>query len=266
MTQVPQRKDAEFSQPMPRHAYQDDEISLVDLAKTLVKRWRLMLGVFLVVVFGGLAYALTLSTPYEYTTIYSGAEASPGTSLESTASLESKVNSLYIPQQTRHLLQTKQLEKLPFKVTVSIPKDTNLITLTSKAQEADKDLVTDLHHGIITQLKAEQDRQTEQRVSILQQRLDAAKEQLKLTMTLESNKSGEIATALMASVSSLESDISSFANGRIVDEVSQSLQPKGISKSLIMVLAIVLGGMLAVMAVFVREFSSKVCSSLKEDN
>lgn len=266
MSQIPQKQDAEFSQAMPRYAYQDDEISLVDLAKTLVKRWRLMLGVFLFIVLGGLAYALTLPTQYEYTTIYSGAEASLGTALESTASLESKVNSVYIPQQTRAVLQSEQLAKLPFEIKVGIPKDTNLITLTSKSQESDKALVSQLHHGIITQLKIEQDRKIEQGVSVLQQRLTAAKEQLKSIMDLESSKSGEISTALMGSISSFELAISSFAHGQIVDEVSQSLNPKGTSKSLIMALALVLGGMLAVIAVFVREFSSQVCTSLKEDN
>lgn len=272
MTQIPQKQDVEFSQAMPRRAYQDDEISLVDLAKTLVKRWRLMLGAFLVVTLAGLVYALILPTQYEYTTIYSGAEASPGTTLESMASLESKVNSIYVPQQTRHLLQAEELASLPFNVTVSIPKETNLITLKTKAQEADKTLVSQLHHGIITQLKAEQDHQIEQRVSILQQRLDAVKEQLKPILSAESSKSSksskssEVITGLMASISNLESEISSFVNGRIVDEVSQSLQPKGTSKSLIIALSLVLGGMLAIIAVFVREFSSQVCSSLKEDN
>lgn len=266
MTQIPQKQDVEFSQAMPRRAYQDDEISLVDLAKTLVKRWRLMLGAFLVVTLAGLVYALILPTQYEYTTIYSGAEASPGTTLESMASLESKVNSIYVPQQTRHLLQAEELASLPFNVTVSIPKETNLITLKTKAQEADKTLVSQLHHGIITQLKAEQDHQIEQRVSILQQRLDAVKEQLKPILSAESSKSSEVITGLMASISNLESEISSFVNGRIVDEVSQSLQPKGTSKSLVMALAVLLGGILAVMAVFMREFSSQVCSSLKEDN
>lgn len=265
MTQIPQRQDAEFSQTMPRHAYPDDEISLVDLAKTLVKRWRVMLWVFLVVVLGGLAYALTLPTVYDYTTIYSGAEANPGTSLESTASLESKVDSIYIPQQTRHLLQTEELASLPFNIAVSIPKDTNLITLTSKAQEADKVLVAKLHHGIITQLKAEQDNQAEQRIHILQKNLNTAKEQLEFIMGVESNKSGEIATGLMASVSSLELAISSFAKGRIIDEVSQSLHPRGTSKKLVMALALVLGGILAIIAVFVREFTSQVCTSLRNE-
>ncbi|ART78817.1 Wzz/FepE/Etk N-terminal domain-containing protein [Oceanisphaera avium] len=263
---TPQQRDAQFAQPLPAYPYKDDEISLVDLASTLVKRWRLMALVFIAIVLAGFAYALTLPQQYDYVTIYSSARLNADTPLESAESLQSKINAIYLPEQIRALQNEKQLENLPFSVQVSSPKDTQLITLTSKAQPEDKELVATLHHAIALQLKAEQDEQSEQRIILLQQRLEAAKQQLEFVLANNSNKSGEIAASLMIDASEIESKISDFIPGKIVTETSQSLKPKGTSKSLIMALALVLGCMLAVISVFIREFSSQVCTSLKTDN
>lgn len=265
MNQTPQKQDAQFNQPIPRYPYQDDEISLVDLAKTLVKRRKLMALVFGFIVAAALVFALAVPPKYEYTTIYSGAEINADLPLESAESLQSKIVSIYIPQQIRGLLQSEQLEKLPFKVDVNSPKDTNLIKLTSKAKEADSNLVSALHQGVITQLKDEQDSQINSRVATLQKRLDATNQQLEYILATNDNKSGEIAASLMSTVSELESQISTFTNGSLVANASQSLEPQSIGKSLIMVLALVLGAMLAIIVAFFAEFAGRVCSSLQEE-
>ncbi|CAN0601213.1 unnamed protein product, partial [Ectocarpus sp. 12 AP-2014] len=63
----------------------DDEISLVDLAATFIKRRRIFYVVFLVITLGGLAYALLAKETYQYTSLLQVAEKSSGKFLEEPA-------------------------------------------------------------------------------------------------------------------------------------------------------------------------------------
>ncbi|MED5295119.1 MAG: Wzz/FepE/Etk N-terminal domain-containing protein, partial [Pseudomonadota bacterium] len=55
----------------------DDEISLVDIALILVRRWKMMAVIFLVVVLAALAFALSKTDTYRYVSIYNVAERQP---------------------------------------------------------------------------------------------------------------------------------------------------------------------------------------------
>ncbi|MEC9483936.1 MAG: hypothetical protein UMU75_11565 [Halomonas sp.] len=52
-----------------------DEISLVDIAVLLVKRWKLMLVTFLVILLAAVAFALLRPASYAYTSLYAVAQA-----------------------------------------------------------------------------------------------------------------------------------------------------------------------------------------------
>ncbi|GGB53134.1 hypothetical protein GCM10011502_27890 [Oceanisphaera marina] len=265
MNQLSQKQDAQFSQPLPPYTYHNDEISLVDLAKTLVKRWKVMAVVFGGIVAIALVFALVAPPKYEYITIYDAAESNVNSPFESVDDLQAKISSVYLPQQTRLLLKNEQLEKLPFEIEVSSPKGASLIKLSSKAKEADGALVRVLHQSVTKQLKDDQERLINKKIAMLQKRLDASKQQLEFVLSTNDNKSGEIAANLMASISALELEIIAFNTGTLIAIASQSLEPKGIGKSLIMMLALVLGAMLAIIVAFFAEFAGRVRMSLKEE-
>ena len=265
MSHPPLPQDARFSQPVPPYPYQNDEISLVDIAKTLIKRRRLMALVFVLTVTAAAVVAFMLPQKHEYTTIYTMAESSAGQALESAAGLQTKVNSLYIPAVVREFLPRHQLEAVPFKLNISNPRDSSLITITSQTTEDAEPLVQELHGAIAERLKAEQDANIHRRTELLQQQIDAAKAQIDLVKNAELAKAGELIASYTATINDLQAQGNSFQPGSISAIANQSLQPKGTSKKLVLALGVVLGAMLAIMAVFVREFVGQLCASLKED-
>ena len=266
MSHPPLPQDARFSQPVPPYPYQNDEISLVDIAKTLIKRRRLMALVFVLTVAAAAMVAFMLPQKYEYTTIYTIAQADAENPLESAAGLQTKVNSLYIPAVVREFLPRHQLEAVPFKLNIGNPNGSTLITIISQAQEDVEPLVQELHGAIAERLKAEQDANIHRRTDLLQQQIDAARAQIDLVKNAELAKAGELIASYTATINDLQAQANSFQPGSISAIANQSLQPKGTSKKLVLALGLVLGAMLAVMAVFVREFIGQLCTSLQEDN
>src|SRR5690554_6523012 len=136
-----------------RHNLANDEISLVDLAKILVRRWKIMVVTFLLVVLAALAYVLIVERTYNFVSIFQVAEQAPRgdsavAALEAPGSVVAKVNNLYIGPVTRELRESAGLERLPFEVSTSNPSDTLLVRLSSEAKEADSDLVTQMHEAL----------------------------------------------------------------------------------------------------------------------
>src|SRR5690554_4299484 len=86
----------------PPPYYHDDEISLVDLAKILIKRWKIMLVVFLVVVLGAMAYAWmsrpTVGEPrIAYTTLLSVGYKTPTVLIEPLGAVATQLKDAFIP-------------------------------------------------------------------------------------------------------------------------------------------------------------------------
>ncbi|WP_148255581.1 Wzz/FepE/Etk N-terminal domain-containing protein [Aidingimonas lacisalsi] len=245
--------------------HHDDEISLVDLAKILIKRWKIMVAIFLVVVLGALAYALMLPTPYQYTSIYNVAEEGAGDPLEEPSSLVAKADNLFLGPITRELIASEGLERLPFETKVDNPNDTLLVTISSQATPDNEALVTALHDNLLTRLKESQHQSVERRRRSLERQLESANEALDAARNSNSEGSAEVVASSMARISSIEADLEELTEGEVSQTAVQSLQQQGTSKKLVLALGIVLGGMLAVLSAFFAQFASLVCASLKED-
>lgn len=249
----------------PQRYSQSDEISLVDLAKILVKRWKAMVLVFLVVVLGALAYVLLTERSYEYVSIYQVAEEEPGSGLETPNSLLAKVNNLYVGAETRKLRETAGLESLPFEVAVTNPNDTLLIRLGSEASEGDHELVTQMHEALLARMAEEQRERLESHQAALEQQLQSTESVLEVAEQSNSVNAGELIASYTARLADIQQNLTQLSGGEVVQVAVRSLEPAGIGRSLIMVLAIVLGGMLAVIAAFFSQFVVLVRDSLLED-
>ncbi|MEC9483935.1 MAG: Wzz/FepE/Etk N-terminal domain-containing protein [Halomonas sp.] len=240
----------------------DDEITLVDLVMILVKRWKAMAVIFSLVVLAALAYVLLVPRVYSYSSIYNVAEQGPGQPLESPQALVAKVRNLYVGPVTRELLAETGLEALPFDVGIENPAETLLITLVSEAKETNQELVATLHKGILERLQAAQEEFEEDRTESLERQLESARETLEAARQSNSLSAAEVVASIMGRIAGLEASLEELRQGEVGQVAIQSLEPTGTSRTLVLVLASVLGGVLAILGAFFMQFASLVNKSM----
>ncbi|MGQ4880001.1 Wzz/FepE/Etk N-terminal domain-containing protein [Billgrantia sp. LNSP4103-1] len=242
-----------------------DEITLVDLAKILIKRWKAILITFLIVVTGALAYVLLQERTYQYVSLYHLAEQGGGgapTGLESPNSIIAKIQNLYLGPAVRELIQSSNLERLPFEINANNPIDTLLVRLESNTSESNSELVAELHEYLLQRAMDDQQSLVEHSRERLERRL--ARAELALETAEQREASGELLATQMNRIAEIETRLAQLNEGRVVQVAVQSLEPTGTSRTLILALAIVMGGILALMVAFMLHFSSIVRLSLQE--
>lgn len=247
--------------------WRDDEISLVDLAVILIRRWKAMAVIFVVVVGIAVAAAFLLPKSYQYTSLYSVAEYTNSNgqrvAIESPASVVAKAQNLYLGQATRKLLEKHELETLPFNVSVSNPSNTLLLQLDSDAAEENQPLVSELHQQIIDSLQQDQAQLVERRHDSLERQLASAKQALESAQQSDSPSAAELIATYYSRISDIEGQLNELREGEITQHAVQSLEPTGVSKKLVLATGILLGGMLAIIGVFLMQFSSIVSRNMK---
>ncbi len=224
-----------------------------------------MVSIFLIVVLGALAYVLLTERSYEYVSIYQVAEEAPGRALESPASVLAKVNNLYLGPETRELRESAGLESLPFEVTIAHPNDTLLIRLGSEASVENNELVTQMHEALLARMTEGQRERLERQKAALEQQLQSTEAALESVAQTSTEWGSELTASYMERLAGIRQDLTQLSEGEVVQVAVRSLEPAGTGRSLIMVLALVLGGILAVIGVFIVEFSSIVHVSLEKE-
>lgn len=254
--------------PTSRQHYQDDdEISLVDLAKVLIKRWKTLLFTFLLVVGGVIAYALLQERTYQYVSIYQVAERAAGegelAGLEGPNSVIAKINNLYLGPVTRELHDSEGLERLPFEVSAGNPTNTLLVRIGSEASERHAELVSQMHERLLERVIEGQQALYERSRERLEQQL-AGTEQA-LSAAQESGGQSQLVAIHLERITEMESRLAQLNEGHVVQVAVRSLEPTGTSRTLIVAIGLVLGAMLALMAAFFSHFASLVRASLSEE-
>ncbi|WP_280564986.1 Wzz/FepE/Etk N-terminal domain-containing protein, partial [Chromohalobacter sp. 48-RD10] len=229
MTQPPAQQNQKTQ--WPDADWRDDEISLVDLAVILIRRWKAMAVIFFVVVALAVAAAFLLPTQYQYSSLYSVAEYTNSNgqrvAIESPASVVAKTENLYLGPETRKLLEENDLESLPFEVKTSNPSDTLLLQLSSEATQENQQLVATLHQHVIDRLQADQTELVEQRKASLERQLDSAKQALESAQQSSSPSAAELIATYYSRVSDLEGQLNELREGEITQHAVQSLEPVG---------------------------------------
>lgn len=247
------------SQSPPLHA--DDEISLVDLAKLLVRRWKAMAGIFTAVVLMALVYVLMQPPSYTYTSIYQVAESGAGEPLETPAALVARTQNLYLGTATRELMAAEGVEDLDFETRVTNPEETQIIKLSSTAPEALADRVEAHHRQLLNDLLEGQQMRVERYRQALERQLSG----VETTLQQSAEGASERIASTLARKFELEAELEGLVAGETSQSAVQSLKQQGISRALILALGVILGGVLAVMGVFLLHFVSLVRQSLHED-
>src|SRR5690554_1711848 len=225
----------------PPPYYHDDEISLVDLAKILIKRWKIMLVVFVVVVLGATAYAWmsrpTVGEPrIAYTTLLSVGYKTPTVLIEPLGAVATQLRDAFIPA-ARQTLGTSLTANVDFDA-----QNNNIVRLITTVSDNDlAEQVRALHQQALSKI-------VERHGNIL----DALANQSQAT----------VSTAVSPNEARLlvPTEITSLAQPTQLPS-----EPAGMSTKLFLALSLVLGGMLAFMAAFISHFVGLVSASLREE-
>ena len=243
----------------PSRPQYDDEINLVDLARTFLRRRRVFYIVFVVVSLGGVAYALFAPEKHEYVTLVKLAEKANGDFIEEPGTVIAELDSLWVPdlQATYHAENSRNL---PFKLTASNPKDTGLVRIVSEASPPLTELIEKTHRKLIERLSSEQ----EQALSRLRKSLEKQIASLDSTIKMleEGENTGDAIASAVEKQLALESDLQSLSPFEALVVSRQSGENAGTSRSLIVVLSIMLGLMAGVFIAFLAEFIGLVRNQL----
>lgn len=254
--------------PEEHHAY-DDEISLVDLATTLIRRRYVMYAVFGGTVLLAIIYAFFMMAEVrEYATLIQLGE-DDGKALEPPSSVIANIESHWYPD-LRGQYRAENERKLPFDIKAESPENTNLVKLTSDAEIANADTVNSLHQKLVdevTQRQSEllnrQERELKERVTSLRDYLDELS-----AMEATGEAQAELIqqrARMLSEIEAATTRIDKLQPAEVLVVARESADSKGTSKSLVLALAIVLGGMLGIFAAFMAEFVSHVRKAMKEN-
>lgn len=239
----------------------DDEISLVDLASTFLKRRRVFYLVFLVSLAAGILYAMLMPEKYDYVSLVRLAEKEPGDFIEKPATVIATLENRWLPD-IEAVYQAEQDQSLPFEVRFSNPKNTGLIRIVSEGTPAQEEGIKRVHGQLIEKLEQTQS----VAVSRLQENLERQIESL--TSTIDKLEgSWDAGAALAETVEkrlAVEAILSSIQPAEQLALNRQSTERKGPARSLIVVLAAMLGLMSGIFLSFFAEFASLVRANLNE--
>lgn len=250
-----------------RGTYQDDEISLVDLAKILIRRRWWLFGTFGAILIFALAFVLlaNVDPEYQYTSIYQQAETGPGRPLTSSESIIQQMESLDWANYQRRYREENNVDILPFDLEINNPSNSTLITLKSVAVEEDYEEVVSLHEQLVESTIERQQAIFENQKSQLESAIERISSLLERVENSNSDASVEIAANYADRLFQLERDLENLTEGEVIEYAAQGEKQGGTPVILILALGIVLGSIAGVMAAFFAEFVCRVRKSLKDE-
>ena len=261
-------QDAQFPQaPYPMYPYTaDDEISLVDLAKILVKQRLWFMGVTALIILATFLYALTMTPSYRYVSIYQVAEGEPDEALTNIKGTLEVINNLHVPTFTRNYKLENQVNNLPFKLNANNPESTTLIVMTSEGSADQLPSIASLHEFVMTSISDQQKQLVSLRIASVERQLASTQSQLNEVRDSISQNAAEVAVPLLNRISELENEREQIRAGQVIQLAEKTERASRVGKSLILALGIVLGGILGLISAFMAEFIGRVRKSLVEDS
>ncbi len=245
-------------------AVYDDEISLVDLAATFIRRRRIFYACFALVTLLGVVYALMQADKYEYVTLLESAEKAGNEFIEKPAATVAIIENRWIPAAASSY-QAENEKLLPFKLDASNPENTGLIRIVSEASVETADVVKTIHSDLAQSVMERQQQLLETQRNSLKNQLASIE---RVIQSLQTSEGGEnTATALAAAIqkrAELESELEALQPASVIVTARQSTGQRGISGVLIVGLACSMGIMLGVFLAFFAEFVWRVRQKLMQ--
>lgn len=145
---------------------QEDEISLIDLWLILVKRRVLIAAIILCAVLLGIAWAWYKPANYQYTTTIEIGKTVVTTNngpesrlAEAPDTVLAKLTNGYIPKVLNRYVAKHGGQLNRYKVSATIPKDSNVIVLKSMGRAQDGAVYDGIHNSIVASLAADEDQE-----------------------------------------------------------------------------------------------------------
>lgn len=227
-----------------------DEISLVELVATFIRRRRVFYLVFVVVALAGLAYALLTEDEFEYVSLIQIAQKDREAFFQSPETTIATLESRWLPEvQTAY--HEKHDKKLPFKVSFSNPESTGLIRFTTNAPKATIKDINAAHGALISGVKVHQSALVKGERLSLERQIESLEGAIE---SLKGNDSGDAVARAIERRSELEGKLEGLQGTEVLVTSRQSADKVAPKRSLIIVLAISFGAMLGVFSAFMSEF------------
>lgn len=246
----------------------DDEISLVDLWRSLVKQKSILfLTIFIVVALAVLFIFLTPETYTYKTDVSIGTQAQAQAQLiQSPEAIVANFDNAIIPKILRQ--QHQQAPENKLEVSASIPKKTDSVLLSSKGTIEQKKAITELHQQLISILTEAHRNKVLHTVNYLNDELISSQSMLaKLSEQSKSNanNSEQLTLKITMQIINLENNIRKTKRSiaGVTDTKSamgtiQSIKPTNKSSKLILAVSIVLGLFMGIFVALFAGFIAKV--------
>ncbi|WP_027371384.1 Wzz/FepE/Etk N-terminal domain-containing protein [Desulfovermiculus halophilus] len=285
------RREVVYLQPAEYAYAGDDEISLVDLWLILTRRKWTIVGITVLCLALGLAYALIKSETFEYRTGIElarvhGGPGSGGLELvfpkdESVVMLQD----LLIPQARENIFGKEEGQR--FKVEVNKEASDNTVLLKTEAESQDRKKVEKLHQSIADALAKRHVTELQKkiklyispfqsRVELLNEQIDTLEQQLKEMSEHSYSAQNENSLVIAQQMGDIREELASVRVQRSNEKsavetireashptrvsflASESYEPVGMGNAVIVALSLVVGVILGVFAAFFRQFLANV--------
>lgn len=211
--------------------------------------------VFLVITLAGVAYAVLAPEEYSYVSLIKLAEDGAGKYIDKPDAVIASLENRWVPE-FKAEYAAKHEHNLPFNVAFENPKNTGLIRIATDTSPDEQKTVQQFHRQLLSQLETRQSAS----VSRLKRGLEKRIENLNSTVGMLKglpDAGAALASAIDQRVS-LEAELETIEPTEVLVVARESATRKGPRRSLIMVLAGVLGLMVGVFSTFIAEFISAV--------
>ncbi|TYT76154.1 hypothetical protein [Desulfobotulus mexicanus] len=247
-------------------ALEEDEISLVDIAKVLVKRWPWFAIVFMAVLATGFSLIfLYNNNSHEYLSIYRVAESSPGNPLISLKSTGEKAEVYYKGLVVNDFLAQKNVKALSFPFDIEVADNSGMIIAKSRSSVKDNvkiESIRTIHKMFFSMIVKEEGLVHGKKVEILSRKIESAEKALELLSESANLNVVEFSIQYMDQIAQAKNDLATLNSGEIL-QLAQ-VQPEESKKALMIAVVGMLAFMSGIMAPFLAEFGARVRHALRE--
>lgn len=256
------------------HIFEDDSFSLAKIFLSLTRQKLIFIWGLLILLTLVAFYVFFSTTKFDYiTTIQIGTEFVGSSSSDNEQIISS--NLVQPPKTVVSILQKsiipiqlqqqhKQFPENKLKISVSTPKDTDIVILSSKGSDKQEAEISKLHQSVIDTLAVSHMKKTASKITALNDLLFDAEQKLKQTKSL-SNEINSATTEKSTQISRLESTIeetnwklAQFMPTQAPFETIKSIEPSGLSKKTIIFIGVILSFISAIFIALFFDFLSNL--------
>ncbi len=235
------------------------ELSVVDMAVTIIRRRRAFLVASIVVFFAALGFAVLPADEYEYTSLVQLAKDAEGETIEPVDTLVETFERRWLPQVERSY--ETEFGEMPFEVNFKASQSGEVIRLTTLAADELSSKVEEAHSELLDVFMKRQELLVKRQQQVAARQIQSLQE---LRSSLgEARPSSDADTSLAARIAELQVDADALIEAEVIAVSKRSFQPKGPHRLFIVAVGILLGIVIGVLTVLLLEFGSAVKTRLR---